>query len=912
MMTGKQLRKTILVGFAIASFICAICIPSLSQVVSSPNPGSQSQEQALNLALQGQAHYRRQDFRQAAQSWEQAATVYAALGDREGVEKSLINQSQALQDLGLYPKACRTLLRAFDADKQGCDEDAVTSLVASLAKQEVLSPEVHAVGLRSLGDVLRRQGLLAPSKQVLELSLKIAEDAPAAPAINLSLGNTERAEGARTRNQWDYEQVTDIINRQSAVIALETAQPALDSYQKASQGNETITQVQAQLNQLSLWLDMSDWWGHRIQQRLDSWERLEQYRFIDRATNFSNQLQTLVNQQGQDLQAQIESALPLLAPGRATVFAHLNYARSLMRWRQISGNDIPQFEHIDDHIESALQIALEQAQATQDIQAESYALGYQGQFYGMNKQVGQATQLTQQALSRSSQLQSANALEVNYLWQAQLGRLLNEQGDRQGAIEAYTNAYQSLQSLRADLNTRNQEIQLDFQQDVKPVYIALADLLLQTNQDSTLAISPQVRADIFPLFSSAAGVQDRVELARQVIESLQLAELDNFFQDPCSDVPDIPVQIDDIDPDAAVIYPIVFKDRLDLILSIPNQPLHQISVDVAKEDVDRTLDQLYDLLNNESIDTSAINIFRTVPLNAQEVSTNLQQLLPIFSELYDWLIRPLEQELTTHQVKTLVFVLNDRLQRVPLSALFDGNRYLIEQYNVALAPSLQLVNAGRDQQKRPSVLVAGVSEQSKVGNYSFPALVNVPAELSQIQRIFPRSRQLLDRRFTEQSLKRNLNRNYSIIHLATHGLFSSNPENNFIVTGDQQSISIEELSLLLKGQRSRAPQLLVLSACETATGDEQAVLGLAGMAVRSGTSSTLATLWPVGDASTAQFMGQFYQALSQPHTPKSEALKSAQRSLLKKLKAQPPFQELEGLPPHPYYWAPYVLVGSWL
>jgi CHAT domain-containing protein len=96
-------------------------------------------------------------------------------------------------------------------------------------------------------------------------------------------------------------------------------------------------------------------------------------------------------------------------------------------------------------------------------------------------------------------------------------------------------------------------------------------------------------------------------------------------------------------------------------------------------------------------------------------------------------------------------------------------------------------------------------------------------------------------------------------------------------------------------------ELLVLSACQTATGDRRAALGLAGLAVRSGARSTLATLWSVNDRSTALFMVEFYRELGQPGVTKAQAVRNAQLALLK----QPQYE-------HPYYWAPFILLGNWL
>ena len=99
----------------------------------------------------------------------------------------------------------------------------------------------------------------------------------------------------------------------------------------------------------------------------------------------------------------------------------------------------------------------------------------------------------------------------------------------------------------------------------------------------------------------------------------------------------------------------------------------------------------------------------------------------------------------------------------------------------------------------------------------------------------------------------------------------------------------------------KALELLVLSACETAAGDKWAALGLAGMAVKAGAKSTIATLWSVNDAATARLMSQFYEELVINHKEKSQAIREAQLALLNNDRYT-----------HPLYWAPYVLVGNWL
>ncbi|MUG94298.1 CHAT domain-containing protein [Scytonema sp. UIC 10036] len=861
-----------------------------------------SSNRALQLAREGQQRYNVGRFDEAAQLWEEAAKAYKQMGDREGISKSLINRSQALQDLGLYPKACKTLLEAFAVKNPSCNQEQIENFLTNLSQQKNSISQTQAVGLRSLGEVLRRQGLLKQSKKVLQLSLSVLKESPEFSAVLLSLGNTERAIGKQIRDRWDYEVVSEIIDRKSQESALAPYQQAFNNYVQAATVTSAspISKIQAQLNHLNLLLEIGKWWEAQTNRRIASWSKFDESKLVERAKDFLSQLKVKLSQDAQVLQSQIESTLATLPLNRTAIYAQINFAQGLMQSKQI------------DKAEPILNSALQKALSLQDKRSETYALGYLGKLYQQQGRLNRAVEMTRQALILvPGQNITGDTREITYVWQAQLGNLLREQGDTKGAIAAYTAAFNTLQSLRNDLNANNRDIQFDFLQEVKPVYLELADLLLKSelspSELSTLVVSnPKVTQDKV----DANKPQNRLELARRVIESLQLAELDNFFQDPCSEETNVAVQIDDLDPQAAVIYPIVFKNRLEVILSLPEKRLQKVAIPVNEEQVNDVLDRLYDNLDNVTVNTSARNILSTSNPDPQELKENTQRVLPIFEQLYNWLIQPFETELNADKIKTLVFVLNGRLQKVPMAALYDGQKYLIEKYSVALVPSLQLIDSKILKQKQLKVLAAGVSEQIKVEEEVFPALTNVPKELNEIKEAFPSSLKLLNQEFTAKTIQNQLKSNFPVVHLATHGLFSSNPEKNFIITGDGKSISINELSALLSEAEENL-ELLVLSACETATGDERAVLGLAGTAVRSGARSTIATLWPVGDASTAEVMSKFYQDLKKPGEKKSDALRMAQLSLIEALKAKPPFEEIKTLPPHPYYWASYVLVGNW-
>ncbi|NEU79335.1 CHAT domain-containing protein, partial [Nostoc sp. UIC 10630] len=211
-------------------------------------------------------------------------------------------------------------------------------------------------------------------------------------------------------------------------------------------------------------------------------------------------------------------------------------------------------------------------------------------------------------------------------------------------------------------------------------------------------------------------------------------------------------------------------------------------------------------------------------------------------------------------------------------------------------------------------ILAGISQELtiKEENQLFHPLKFVPNELAKIQHELPKNKKLLDKDFTKNKLQQLLETaKFNIVHLATHGEFNSDPEKTFIASWDRL-IKIQDLDNLLrvgKGNQLIPLELLALSACETATGDSRATLGLAGVAVRAGARSTLASLWSVNDESTSELMSEFYRELvhtnGRKNVNKAEALRQAQLALLNN---RVPDKKWE----RPYYWAPFVLVGNWL
>lgn len=878
-MVKSKIAKKLLILIFSACLAVSLHLPARSQA-----------KDGLELAIAAQQLYARGELTAAAATWQEAVEAYREEKDSLGTTKSLINKAQVLQDLGLYPQACDNLLLAFEVKNPDCSFEQINKLTTELKAMPRIST-IRGIGLRSLGNVLRHRGKLEQSRKLLQLSQLATKDSAELGSTLLALGNTEKALANKKRDRLDYNKITEIIDRQNPDLALGFYTKAFSAYEKtATISALPITQVQARLNYLSLLIEVESWWQSQTNRRIKTWQRQQETELIEAATNFIELLKSKSAKTRANLITTIDRSWEEITPNRAEIYARVNYARSLSKL----GNS---------NIEPILQTALAQALEIKDKLAESYVRGHLGKYYAEQQQLAKAIAFTRQALV-IAQGENANndTREVTYLWHAQLGQLLEKQGKITDAISAYSSAFNTLQSLRTDLNANNQVVQFDFRQEVKPIYLHLANLLLQSDRAQALKSVELVTANNAP--------KPNLELARQVIESLQLAELDNFFQDPCSETTGEAITIDKLDSQAAVIYPIVLDNRLEVILSLPGKPLQKFTTLVSEAKVNQTIDLLYDSLYNPSVNNSAVNIFSTTILDSREVTENMQTLLPILQQINSWLIEPITPALTTNKIKTLVFVLSGRLQNVPISALYDGKQYLLEKYGVALAPSIQLLVPQPIARSKVKVLAAGLSQQVEVRGNIFPALNNVPLELNKIESVFPESRQLLDRDFTTDTIQKQLESGFSVIHLATHGLFSSNPEETFVVTGDGQTIDINTLSNLLNSNSDR-PDLVVLSACETAAGDELAVLGLAGVAVRSGASSTIASLWSVDDASTAQLMSEFYQEFENPAAKKVDALQKAQLSLINSLRNNPPSPAFNNFPPHPYYWSPYVLVGNW-
>jgi len=615
----------------------------------------------------------------------------------------------------------------------------------------------------------------------------------------------------------------------------------------------------------------------------------------------------------QDLQQNFQT-VPL---SRSRIFGRLNLAETLLQypdWTEIFAID-------ENDFQTLLSEALADSKTLQDGRLEAYALGVWGSFEERLERLSTAQDYTEKALLAAQNLNDPVGL---YQWQWQLGRILMAQDQLDSARETYAQTLETLEGLRTDLANLSTDLNFSFQEKIDPVYRQYVQLLLTPEPGVPLS-------------------QERLQTARNTIESLQVEELVSFFKANCVSAKTI--DIETLDTSAAIIYPIMLRDSLEIIVGFSGQPLRHYQTSVTRG----TLERAAQLLRLALSESSSPQRWRRSGNGENGVGSS--QAVRLVRYLYDALIAPLAADLKAAEVKTLVFTLDGSLRNIPMGVLFDGSHYLIEDYAIAVSPGLQLLETQPIDLANLEVLIGGVTEGGEVSvaetptgqrSQLFSPLPFVKNEVYGIQQALKSVLLLNDGQtltvstassdgdrggegsgtidtatadanapklfpqgaFEPQNILKELSSGkFSIVHFATHGQFTSKADETFILAWNE-TLTLEELKTLLQPiDRSNAEplELLVLSACQTALGDDRAALGLAGMAVRSGARSTLATLWSVDDQATAELMQAFYRNLVQEKLPRAEALRQAQLSLLNSADHSTP-----------YFWAPFILVGSWL
>ncbi len=847
----------------------------------------------------------------ALNNFEKITNIYQESNNKVGFSNSLIYQALAMNKLGLASRACPTLIEAltFELDNTTINQGKGLCQTDNDLTPEELGLKIHELvirinnlwsqresslylnGLRNLGKILRQIGKVNEAEIVLKKNLEIIEaklnERGTNPELSnnliqekaatlITLGNTFRTQGTLELDEyaqieynyqpWQWQSLNILDENKVCKIerVCQAYNDALEQYQQALLLiNSKSAKIKARVNYLTLLVATED-------------------------TQTAIKIASEINS---------EIRLANLPLTESLVFAKIKYAQNLAFLKtQITGRVKAQskIDFLSEKtIENILNKALEEAKYLENNRAQSYALGNLAGFYeqqGKSK-LETAKKLTQEALYLA---QPSEAPDLAYQWQWQLARLLTAEGKKEQALSSYAQSSKILDKVKKELLTIDADVEFSFRKNLTPFYYQYLDLLLEEN-------------------ATNAHLEDAIT----VLDSFQKAELANFLR--CNldeldlNLPSSLVRIDEINASpAAIIYPILLGNRLEIIVKVPSQisqgsPRYQIyresSWKFAKNQQSpteysqkiREFTEIVENLKNSVSDRNS---------SLRKSKWDKNSILPLSQKLYDWLIKPIEKYLP--EKGTLVFVLdiNSGLQNIPLAVLHDGEDYLIKKYSIAVSLSPQLPNPKPLELRNSQTLLAGIYEKADSFPATLEALDYVKDEVKNIGTTIS-SQVLENKEFNQEQFQNQINANsYSIIHLATHGQFHSNPNQTVIYAWDKK-INVNTLGNLLQQKTETSLssiELLVLSACQTATGNKKAPLGIAGIALRAGASSTLASLWQVNDEKTAKFMTLFYQEL-QKNLTLAEALRQVQLSFI---------NDPDTSTQHPYYWAAFILAGNWL
>ncbi len=566
--------------------------------------------------------------------------------------------------------------------------------------------------------------------------------------------------------------------------------------------------------------------------------------------------------------------------------------------------------------------------------------GYLGGLYEQDGKADDAIRMTSLAIRHAN---SAGAPDLAMALQSTLGRLLARQGREEQAIEAYRIAVFHVGEVRNDIPMVYQDGKSSYSETLEPIYRGLAGLLLRSASRK----------------KNPADGQRLLLEAINTLERLKQSELEDYFNDRCaldtqsamggsskatanlflrSTPPGESVKYGPLTSNlsratgkTAILYPIVFEDRLELLL-VSNGTVHQKTVNASREKVTQQAMALSDILRH-----------------------GRDYWVPS-RQLYQWIIAPLEGDLRTAEINRIVYIPDGVLRLAPLVALSNGKTFVAESYEVVTNSVLQSSLTQTGKMQAGNVLLAGLSvpdgpslddiplqllssdavadgtsqrsagtagkdpvgessakqrTKENGGRWASPesrakiverlSLPGVTEEIHSIEEKLP-NKTLLNQTFTSQNLEEGIQSGeYQLVHISSHGYFGHSAKESFIMTYDK-NLGVGEVERIMRINRGQGQpvDLVTFSACETAQGDERAPLGFSGLAIKASARNAMGALWPISDNATKYFMKEYYTALSTTAGDTGKSLHLAQMAMLRDKSLA-----------HPSYWAAFILVGAW-
>ena len=387
---------------------------------------------------------------------------------------------------------------------------------------------------------------------------------------------------------------------------------------------------------------------------------------------------------------------------------------------------------------------------------------------------------------------------------------------------------------------------------------------------------------------------------------------------------------------AAIIYVTSLKDQLSLIMIPPIAKAENMEKNTKNLLTNSLISSDNNLVKGGQIvrkyvkEANNLNL-RKIAKEFRSQVTDFQNKSYIKSakKLYEWIINPLSMDLKANKIDTLIFSMDNELRSIPIAALYDGKQFLIEKYSVGVIPSFNLTDTRYVPIVNADILAMGISQSTEDQD----PLPSVPLEINTVSKqIWQSQNQTLlnEELTTEKIASLSTQKHFGIIHLATHGDFQAGQiSNSYIQLWDQKLNldQLKELSQRLKWNKDPKVEMLVLSACRTALGNQQAELGFSGLAVQAGVKSVLGSLWYVSDQGSLALITKFYEQLKLTSL-RSESLRQAQIGMLKgevritdkylylspenRIALSPELANLDSINlSHPYYWSAFTMIGNW-
>ncbi|MFH7245858.1 MAG: CHAT domain-containing protein [Spirulina sp.] len=850
------------------------------------------QAEADRLLQQGIEQYNRSQFREAIQSWEQALTIYREIGDRQGESSALGSLGVAYAGLGQYERAIDFYEQHLAIARQIGDRRGEGSALGNLGN--------------AYADLGQYERAIDFYEQHLAIARQIGDRRGEGSTLG-NLGNAYAALGQYERAIDFYEQhlaiarqIGDRRGEGNALGNLGNAYLNLGQYERAIDFYEQYLAIARQIGD-------RQGEGNALGSLGNAYLNLGQY---ERAIDFYEQYLAIAREIGDRL-------------GEGNALGNLG----------IAYRNLGQYERAIDLYSQALSIfsALgNRAEAGITLSNLGKLLNAQDQpelaitFLKASVDVRESIRGDIRGLDTALQQSFTDTVADDYRLLADLLLQQNRILEAQRVLDLLKvqELDDALRGVRSTSGTSGGVAFWQMETDLLALYnqvIADADELTQLQAADYDSLSPEQQQRLQDLRQRNADVQSRFTAFLDLPEVRQL--LAQIRQETEGQNLAIETQhralqnnLRALPQKTALLYPLILPDRLELVLVTADGPPLRYPIAVSGTELNR-----------------AIVAF------GQALKAPRSDIQPLAQQLYGWLVAPLEDALAQAGIESLLYAPDGALRYVPLAALHDGDQYLAQRFSLSHITAVSLSNFDQvpdpDQRRLLAAACAECSFTVNVGDraFTFGDLPFTEPEVNALAEQMPNTRVLLNQGFSRAELENRLG-SYSIIHLATHGAVVENaPRQSFVVLGSGEHVTLEDIRQ--SWNLSRA-ELVVLSACETAVGSAELgsgveILGLGYQIQQAGAMGVLASLWKVSDQGTQVLMGAFYDALGQGMT-KAESLQAAQNALItgdfsavggeratgelveiatgQPLQASEPGEALA----HPYFWAPFILIGNGL